>query len=60
MVQDWRRHSKPQMSMVPGKGASVLAMGIVEDFIYLNCNLSTSILEVIMRREATIGNINTG
>lgn len=63
MVQEWKRHSKPQMSMVPDKGASALAMGIVEDFIYLNCSTSTSILQVIdlfIHWEATIGNIDPG
>ena len=48
-MQEWKRHSKPQMSMVPDKGASVLAMGIVEDFIYLNCSSSTSILQIWLR-----------
>lgn len=47
--KEWKRHSKPQMSMVPDKGASALAMGIVEDFIYLNGSSSTSILQIWLR-----------
>ena len=45
--QEWRRRSKPQISILPDKGKNVLAMEVVEDFIYLNCSPSTSILQVI-------------
>ena len=47
IVQEWRRKSKPQMSIVPDRGTNVLAMEVVEDFIYLKCSSSPSILQVI-------------
>lgn len=46
MVQEWRRNSEPQMSMVPEKGANVLTMEVVEDFMYLNCSSSANSLQV--------------
>ncbi|XP_057958837.1 putative E3 ubiquitin-protein ligase LIN-2 isoform X2 [Malania oleifera] len=48
-LQEWRRHHQPQMSIVTGKRTNVLAMEVVEDFIYLNCSLSTSILQIWLR-----------
>ncbi|GKD30638.1 transducin/WD40 repeat-like superfamily protein [Tanacetum coccineum] len=45
-IQDSKRQSKAQMSIVIEKRASVLAMNIVEDFIYLNTSNSLSNLEV--------------
>ncbi|TXG71714.1 hypothetical protein EZV62_000293 [Acer yangbiense] len=47
-IKEWRRQCEPQMSIVPEKGTNVLAMGVVEDFIYLNCsNSSSSSLQVL-------------
>lgn len=46
-MQDWRKSSRPQISIVPDKGASILAMEVVEDFMYLNCSTSMSSLQVI-------------
>ena len=34
------------MSIATGKVGNVLAMGVVEDFIYLNCNSSTNNIQV--------------
>lgn len=45
-MQDWKRQSKAQVSIVTEKRANVLAMNIVEDFIYLNTSNSPSNLEV--------------
>lgn len=47
MLQEWRTHCKPQMSIVTGKGRNILAMEAVEDFLYLNCSSSTSTLQVL-------------
>ncbi|KAG5555082.1 hypothetical protein RHGRI_012572 [Rhododendron griersonianum] len=44
-IKEWRRQSKPQMSLLPDRGTNVLAMEVVEDFIYLNCSSSTSVLQ---------------
>lgn len=35
------------MSIAIDKGDHVLAMGVVEDFIYLNCSSSTHYIQVI-------------
>ncbi|KAK1592606.1 hypothetical protein Q3G72_027625 [Acer saccharum] len=49
-IKEWRRQCEPQMSIVPEKGSIVLAMGVVEDFIYLNCsNSSSSSLQIWLR-----------
>ncbi|CAA3003071.1 E3 ubiquitin- ligase LIN [Olea europaea subsp. europaea] len=45
-IKDWRKNNSPQISVVPEKGASILAMEVVEDFIYLNCSTSMSSLQV--------------
>lgn len=45
-MQEWRRRSKPQISIATGRGTSVQAMAVVEDFIYLNCNSSPTIIQV--------------
>lgn len=34
------------MSIATGKVGNVLAMGVVEDFIYLNCHSSTNNIQV--------------
>ncbi|CAK9138979.1 unnamed protein product [Ilex paraguariensis] len=48
-IKDWRRNSKPLMSIVPEKGSKVLAMEVVEDFIYLHCSSSMSTLQIWLR-----------
>lgn len=45
-MQDWRRNIKPQVSVMSEKGANVLSMAVVEDFIYLNTSASRSSLQV--------------
>ncbi|GAV74923.1 WD40 domain-containing protein [Cephalotus follicularis] len=60
-IKDWRRHHDPQMSIVPDKGANILAMGVVEDFIYLNCSSSTSTLQIWLRKtQQKVGRISAG
>ena len=44
--QDWKKRCKPNMTMPIPKGTSVEAMAVVEDFIYLNCSRSPSIIQV--------------
>ncbi|GJU57900.1 transcription repressor OFP17-like protein [Tanacetum coccineum] len=51
--KDWKRQSKAQVSIVTEKRASVLAMNIVEDFIYLNTSNSSSNLEIMPPRMRT-------
>lgn len=45
-MQDWRRNIKPEISIKLEKGASVHAMEVVEDFIYLTSSASRSSLQV--------------
>lgn len=45
-MQDWRRESKGQMCIKPEKKTNVVAMSVVEDFIYLITSSSPSNLEV--------------
>ncbi|XP_027115995.1 putative E3 ubiquitin-protein ligase LIN-1 isoform X1 [Coffea arabica] len=48
-IKDWRRNIKPQVSVMSEKGANVLAMEVVEDFIYLNTAASRSSLQIWLR-----------
>ena len=47
LKQDWKRRCKPTMTMTIPKGANVEAMAVVEDFIYLTCNKSPNIIQVV-------------
>ncbi|KAL8225410.1 hypothetical protein R6Q57_017967 [Mikania cordata] len=44
-LKELRKQSKPQVSIIPEKRTNVVAMSIVEDFMYLNTSSSTSYLE---------------
>ncbi|XP_015573372.2 putative E3 ubiquitin-protein ligase LIN-1 [Ricinus communis] len=60
-VKELRTHSKPQMSIAPDKGRYILALGVVEDFIYLNCSSSTSTLQIWLRgTQQNVGRISAG
>ncbi|XP_057772122.1 putative E3 ubiquitin-protein ligase LIN-1 [Salvia miltiorrhiza] len=60
-MKEWRRSSRPQMSLVPEKGASILAMEVVEDFIYLNCSTSMSSLQIWLRgTQQKVGRLSAG
>lgn len=52
-IQEWRRHIRPQMSLKTGKRERVKGMGIVEDFIYLNCRSATNCIQVSVLRYRT-------
>lgn len=60
-IREWRRNSEPQMSMVPEKGANVLTMEVVEDFMYLNCSSSANSLQIWLRgTQQKVGRISAG
>ncbi|XAR57073.1 [Myosin heavy-chain] kinase [Bertholletia excelsa] len=60
-IKEWRRQSKPQMSINLDRGAHVLAMEVVEDFIYLNCSSSTSTLQIWLRgTQQKVGRLSAG
>ncbi|KAG9132689.1 hypothetical protein Leryth_020900 [Lithospermum erythrorhizon] len=45
-IKDWKRITKPQITLVPERKSNILAMEVVEDFIYLNCSGSSNNLQV--------------
>ncbi|XP_047337196.1 putative E3 ubiquitin-protein ligase LIN [Impatiens glandulifera] len=60
-IKEWRRQSKPRITIVPEGGTHVRAMEIVEDFIYLNCNQSPSTLQIWLRgTQQKVGRISAG
>ncbi|PIN02643.1 hypothetical protein CDL12_24836 [Handroanthus impetiginosus] len=60
-IKDWRRSSCPQISIVPEKGASILAMEVVEDFVYLNCSTSMNSLQIWLRgTQHKVGRLSAG
>ncbi|XP_048136310.1 putative E3 ubiquitin-protein ligase LIN-1 isoform X2 [Rhodamnia argentea] len=59
--KEWRRNCEAEMRIALQRGANVLAMGVVEDFIYLNCSSSTSALQIWLRGTAQkVGRISAG
>ncbi|KAI3906784.1 hypothetical protein MKW98_004817 [Papaver atlanticum] len=59
--KEWRRQIEPQMSIAVGKGENVKIMGVVEDFIYLTCSSSPSILQIWLRgTEQKVGRLSAG
>ncbi|KFK38151.1 hypothetical protein AALP_AA3G075800 [Arabis alpina] len=60
-IKDLRRNYDPQMSITAEKGSSIVAMGVVEDFIYLNRSSSANTLQVWLRRtQQKVGRLSTG
>ncbi|KAJ0979798.1 hypothetical protein J5N97_015272 [Dioscorea zingiberensis] len=60
-IKEWRRRSKPQLSIAMGRGKSVQAMAVVEDFIYLNCSSSPSIIQIWLReRQQKVSRLSAG
>ncbi|CAN8269578.1 unnamed protein product [Cochlearia groenlandica] len=60
-IKDLRRNYEPQMSITSEKGSNILAMGVVEDFIYLNRSSSANTLQVWLRKtQQKVGRLSTG
>ncbi|GKV31484.1 hypothetical protein SLEP1_g40169 [Rubroshorea leprosula] len=60
-VKEWRRQCESQMTILLGKGTNILAMEVVEDFLYLNCSSSTSTLQIWLREtQQKVGRISAG
>lgn len=47
IIQEWRKCNGTQVSIAMERRTNVLALEVVEDFMYLNCSSSPTILEVI-------------
>ncbi|CAH2054742.1 unnamed protein product [Thlaspi arvense] len=60
-IKDLRRNYEPQMSITAEKGSHIVAMGVVEDFIYLNRSSSANTLQVWLRRtQQKVGRLSAG
>lgn len=60
-IKEWRKHCRPQISIAMERGTSVQAMSLVEDFIYLNCSSSPSIIQVWLRgMQQKVGRLSAG
>ncbi|KAJ0802953.1 putative [Myosin heavy-chain] kinase transcription factor WD40-like family [Helianthus annuus] len=60
-IKDWRKQSKAQVSVVPEKRANVVAMSIVEDFIYFSTSCSSSNIEIWLRgAHHKVGRLSVG
>ncbi|CAD6272474.1 unnamed protein product [Miscanthus lutarioriparius] len=60
-LKDWKKQCKPNMTMPIPKGTSVEAMAVVEDFIYLNCSRSPSIIQIWLReKQQKVGRLSAG
>ncbi|KAI3505102.1 hypothetical protein L1887_27007 [Cichorium endivia] len=60
-IKDWRRESKGQVCMVLEKKTNVVAMNVVEDFIYLTTSSSPSNIEIWLRgTQHKVGRLSAG
>ncbi|XP_010547024.1 PREDICTED: putative E3 ubiquitin-protein ligase LIN-1 isoform X3 [Tarenaya hassleriana] len=60
-IKDLRRNYEPQVSITAEKGSNILAMGVVEDFIYLNRSSSANTLQIWLRRtQQKVGRLSAG
>ncbi|XP_008789861.4 putative E3 ubiquitin-protein ligase LIN-1 isoform X1 [Phoenix dactylifera] len=60
-MKEWRKHCRPQASIAMERGTNVLAMSVVEDFIYLNCSSSPSIIQIWLRgMQKKVGRLSAG
>nr|AAV31407.1 unknown protein [Oryza sativa Japonica Group] len=60
-IKDWKKRCKPTMTMAISKGTNVEAMAVVEDFIYLNCDKSPSIIQIWLREnQQKVGRLSAG
>ncbi|CAD5322313.1 unnamed protein product [Arabidopsis thaliana] len=60
-IKELRRNYEPQMSITAEKGSNIVAMGVVEDFIYLNRSSSANTLQIWLRRtQQKVGRLSAG
>ncbi|RLM99524.1 hypothetical protein C2845_PM06G24080 [Panicum miliaceum] len=60
-LKDWKKRCRPSMTLPIPKGTSVEAMAVVEDFIYLNCSKSPSIIQIWLReKQQKVGRLSAG
>uniref|UniRef100_A0A2P2NXX6 Uncharacterized protein n=1 Tax=Rhizophora mucronata TaxID=61149 RepID=A0A2P2NXX6_RHIMU len=60
-LKECRVRYNPQFSTAPEKGGSVIHMGVVEDFVYINGSSSTSTIQIWLRgSQQKVGRISAG
>ncbi|XP_017697411.2 putative E3 ubiquitin-protein ligase LIN-1 isoform X2 [Phoenix dactylifera] len=60
-IKEWRKCCRPQISIAMERGTNVQAMSVVEDFIYLNCSSSPSIIQIWLRgMQQKVGTLAAG
>ncbi|KAK9136874.1 hypothetical protein Sjap_007468 [Stephania japonica] len=60
-IKEWRKPSGQQKLIKREKGTYVQAMGVVEDFIYVNFKSSPNVIEIWLREtQRKIGRLSTG
>ncbi|XP_038980484.1 putative E3 ubiquitin-protein ligase LIN-1 isoform X2 [Phoenix dactylifera] len=60
-IKEWRKCCRPQISIAMERGTNVQAMSVVEDFIYLNCSSSPSIIQIWLRgMQQKVGRLAAG
>ncbi|KAK6930177.1 hypothetical protein RJ641_004271 [Dillenia turbinata] len=60
-IKEWREHGIPKINIATGKGSNVLAMAVVEDFVYVNCSSSTENLQIWLRgTQQKVGRLSAG
>ncbi|KAF5180792.1 Transducin/WD40 repeat-like superfamily protein [Thalictrum thalictroides] len=61
VLKERSKHKEPQMSISMEKGKYVQAMGVVEDFVYLTCSLSSNTIEIWLRgTQRKVGRLSAG
>ncbi|XP_028751660.1 putative E3 ubiquitin-protein ligase LIN-1 isoform X2 [Neltuma alba] len=59
--QEWKRKGKPQISILTGRGDSVIAMEVVEDFIYVVTSSLANNIQIWLRSsQKKVGRISAG
>uniref|UniRef100_A0A1D1YLZ1 Putative E3 ubiquitin-protein ligase LIN-1 n=1 Tax=Anthurium amnicola TaxID=1678845 RepID=A0A1D1YLZ1_9ARAE len=59
--KEWRRRNKPEVTIGMAKGTNVLDMAVVEDFVYLSCSSTPSILQIWLRgQQRKVGRLSAG
>ncbi|KAG1371264.1 putative E3 ubiquitin-protein ligase LIN-1 [Cocos nucifera] len=60
-MKEWRKHCRLQVSIAMERGTNVQLMSVVEDFIYLNCSSSPSIIQIWLRgTQQKVGRLSAG
>ncbi|TVU19025.1 hypothetical protein EJB05_35150, partial [Eragrostis curvula] len=60
-LKDWKKRCKPNMTIPMPRGTNIGEMAVVEDFIYLICSKSPSIIQIWLReKQQKVGRLSAG